>query len=568
MRATRILAAALVLAILSGTGRAETAKAYRGPMNELPKAFAPPSADGPAGTERLASRSRQVEGLDRWEFWWETNRGEWLRAALAETRDERAEGATATVWAGNLPNAALVGEDDVKGLVVPVLLRALGDGDPEMRALAAVSLGKAQVSQAFGPLKALLDGPPGPDRRAAALALGFLREPLAAPALIEFMKRSGVSAAERAYAALGLGFLGSDEGAPALRDALTASMGAKGDAVEEYQAAISAALGLLGDRKAVPVLLDLVRNHNGRSDQVRASALVALGRIGDTAALPYAIAALEDNDVDVRRAAAQALGLFGRRQAVPALTKAFESDGDVAVRNFSAIALARTGGREVGELLESGLDLRNPRALRGFSALALGILGDRSRADSLRALLDLPSEPSLVGAAAIGLALLRDVAARPRLRMLASDPKRDDDLRGYALTALAMLGDPLSRDAAREAAADRGSAHRRRAGLNAISLYPEMHAGPVILGRLFEETDPYVRGAAIDSMGFLPRRELLDPLLVVAKERGFSADAKKDAVAALGVLALRGRPSPVTRFLDGVNYRSLADSELALLGIL
>ena len=40
--------------------------------------------DDLAGIERLRSPSKQFEGRDRWEYWWEANRAEFLRSALSD----------------------------------------------------------------------------------------------------------------------------------------------------------------------------------------------------------------------------------------------------------------------------------------------------------------------------------------------------------------------------------------------------------------------------------------------------------------------------------------------------
>jgi HEAT repeat protein len=71
------------------------------------------------------------------------------------------------------------------------------------------------------------------------------------------------------------------------------------------------ALGAIGDRQAVPPLIQALGD--GNSD-VRAAACRALGQIGDPQALPHLIQALEDEDEDVRWAAREAVEQIKAKQ--------------------------------------------------------------------------------------------------------------------------------------------------------------------------------------------------------------------------------------------------------------
>ncbi|MHC4860919.1 MAG: HEAT repeat domain-containing protein, partial [Planctomycetota bacterium] len=499
----------------------------------------------------------QIEGLSRWEFWWETNRDVFLRQALAANASRFAAGTVVPMFSGNGDASDLVTPEEARKRIVPLLIRRLGSRDAEERAIAAVSLGNARAGAALGPLRALLAKGTVTDRRAAALALGFLGDPAAEPALVELLGRRGVSPAERAYAALALGFLGGDRAKTTLRKALAESLAFEGRAIEELQAATAVSLGLLEDRKAVPLLATIARSKARRAQKVRAAAAVALGRVGDASALPVLVALLEKSPIEVRRAAAQALGLLKAPGAKLALTVAIEEDSDVSVRCFAAMALAEIGGRGVAPTLRSGLAAKEPRALRGFCALALGVLGDEAQVARLRQVLELNSETSLRGAAAIGLAMLRDLGAKPKLRRIAAERGEDEDLRGYAGTALAMLGDPVNRYAIRRRARKNGAADLRRAATLSLGLYPELPAGPVLLHTLLEDGDPHVRGAVMASLAAAPRKPVLDELLAMADSRSLDEDSRKDVLSALGVMARAGRPAPAEALLRGVNYRSM-----------
>lgn len=81
------------------------------------------------------------------------------------------------------------------------------------------------------------------------------------------------------------------------------------------------ALGLLGDRKAVDILTQLVRE--GSSEYVRGSAATALGRLADPKAAEALREILEDEKAPstTRAFVAVALGLVLDRSPVPVLSR-------------------------------------------------------------------------------------------------------------------------------------------------------------------------------------------------------------------------------------------------------
>ena len=79
--------------------------------------------------------------------------------------------------------------------------------------------------------------------------------------------------------------------------------------------------------------------------QIHSRATDALRQIGKEA-VPALIAALKDEDADVRRSAATALGKIGAeaKEAIPSLTDALK-DEDADVRNNAAEALSKIGAK-------------------------------------------------------------------------------------------------------------------------------------------------------------------------------------------------------------------------------
>jgi HEAT repeat protein len=101
-------------------------------------------------------------------------------------------------------------------------------------------------------------------------------------------------------------------------------------------------LGQIGDRQAIPALIQALQDEDR---DVRQAAAEALGQIGDPQAIPALIQALQDEDRDVRQAAAEALGQIGDPQAIPALIQALQ-DKEGWVRRAAAQALGEIGDRQ------------------------------------------------------------------------------------------------------------------------------------------------------------------------------------------------------------------------------
>ena len=93
------------------------------------------------------------------------------------------------------------------------------------------------------------------------------------------------------------------------------------------------------ERTAVPVLLDALQ---GEYLTVRARAALALGRIGDPKALQPLLAALKDREDEVRIAACLALGFFKEPATFDDITNVLLDDPKIEVRQAAAKALGNT----------------------------------------------------------------------------------------------------------------------------------------------------------------------------------------------------------------------------------
>jgi HEAT repeat protein len=206
--------------------------------------------------------------------------------------------------------------------VVPPLIEAMADDDPEVIAVAAGILGNIGDKRASAPIMAAFRK--ASSRRAVYLwALGQLREEGSLPLLVEVMTgENPVLAKEATRSVIKFG-----------KPAVPALTGAVGSAPPGRRGYLFLALGDIGDKRAGGALL-AVDPGPDREDWLR-----GLGKIGGPAAVPRAIEALSSPDGKIRIAAAQALWSLADLAAVPALTTAMRDDPEVLVREWAARAL-------------------------------------------------------------------------------------------------------------------------------------------------------------------------------------------------------------------------------------
>lgn len=277
--------------------------------------------------------------------------------------------------------------------VVAALVTALRDPAPEVRAAAAdacIDLCLAEPSQALllagggssplvtdragghqgaslplhmavEPLCQALKDAHATVRAHAAAALGWIGDQRAAVPLIRCLKDSDVGC--RASSAWSLGMLRSPLALKPLARAL-------GDASAQVRRQVAESLGELGDPVTIDLLLDALADEE-EPLEVRAAAARALGNLHLPQALPVLQELLALPDPALRVAAVNALGRLGFGRAYRLIAPLLWHDPDRAVRYAAAHTLAQlASARQSRARLRLRLALRVSRQARK-EALAL-----------------------------------------------------------------------------------------------------------------------------------------------------------------------------------------------------
>jgi len=270
--------------------------------------------------------------------------------------------------------------DMTKPSLVPVLITALGDENPDARTGAAVILGDIgpEAKEAVPSLVRALADNDKEVRKYAAQSLGLIghgtQEVISA--LIEALSDPEDYVGDRAAYALEL--LGPQV-RPQAKEAVLALIRARLDYSNKWHHdSRHKAIKRFGlePKELVPILVGALGEREGA---VRARAANELARLGPEAreAVPALMKALGDHDADVRRQASGALGAIGpdAREAAPALIKAL-GDNYPRARKSAVKAIGKIGAAPelVGPALTVALSDPDP-GIRNETLLALEKIG-------------------------------------------------------------------------------------------------------------------------------------------------------------------------------------------------
>lgn len=464
-----------------------------------------PTRVGPGDDGGERARRAPARDATAWEVWWAVHRFEFLTPA-----DHRAEvtgDATPAV-----PEATRVA---VRARLLDLAREA---GCYRLRGAAVAAALRLSTPAEAADLEAMVKHGLTTHNLVHAMHVGNALSYAAATPLVPMLHRvakdPAVESHVRGLVALAMPTLYPEAADGLLVELLEADAGREAP----FDEAVLLALGATRDAAGAAALERVVRDLD-RPAAHRATALTSLARRGlDVRAI--ATRMLDDRRVEVRRAAAQALGVLP--WAVPA------ADGAARpVRDADASeALEKLLERLVAERAEA---LEAP-AREACVRLGRVLLHERDR--SVRA------------AAALSLGrIARATGNGVAVRLLLAEVRRDGDLREHAMLALAVADAPEAVPLFQRALLDgRAAATTRAAAATALGLAGATQGVDLLRRTLADDPNPQVRGYAAVALGML--HDLASAPLV---RRQFDTTANVEARGQLAIaLGLFGRRDDAT----------------------
>ncbi len=212
------------------------------------------------------------------------------------------------------------------------------------------------------------------------------------------------------------------------------------------RALVPDALAAIGESRVVPELLTLLRDR-GTDSTIRERIALALGTMKATSAIPALLDLLRDpmEDPFIQARAALAIGLMRDPSVAVELVPLLRQENLLATaRRAIADALGTLGNREVvRSLIQLLPEERIPASVRQSIADAIGALGASEMGNELMWLLqDERIDPHVRGAVALTLAALRHRPAASEIVALLSDARIDPSIRQSLAESLGNLWDP------------------------------------------------------------------------------------------------------------------------------
>lgn len=306
------------------------------------------------------------------------------------------------------------------------LLANLKSPNTGTRQQAAAALGKSRRREAVAPLAALVRDPEARVRLEVVRALRELRDVSAMPALVTSLK----------------------DGDPQIREESIGTI-VEIYAERERDGGVAGFLEIFSDehdRSSVlpftnvdpTVYTSLAEALRDEDRDVRRSAAYALGILDGRGVVRELVAALQDPDAEVRGASATSIGKVGTAEDGRALISLLADDsGSVRNRVLQALGVLRV--REAGAALRQMYEANRRKELGTRILACLSRIGDPGQADLFRELVQDP-DPETRRLAVEGLGRVADASLLPALKKDFQRERNDELKLSYAF-ALTLLGD-------------------------------------------------------------------------------------------------------------------------------
>jgi HEAT repeat protein len=411
---------------------------------------------------------------------------------------------------------------------IPPLRQHLGDGNENVRAVAAAALGRLGGRQTLGYLVRLARDSSDAVRAAAIDAIARILTP-----------RARYLSGARPTSILGWLWLLFAPRQRAVNNGMAALCDACRDRAPLVRVRALVALGELGEAafSALPIVREALSDEDDSAEQAAVEALV---RIGGANVLPDLLSLCDAQRPHMRLLAARALGQLGKSALPGACTLAkLVLDRDEAVSMEAAHALARAGelSAEAVPLLEAGLT-QEDNILRKRVARAIGEMGPVARplAPALTRALD-DENDGVRAEATEALGKLGEAVPEAIARLTAALQDEDNWVTALAAEALGKLGgaDHTSTSALASALTHPTPEVRANAARSLGQLGGAAAPAIPALIRAAADRDPGVRQAAVRALGQTRR-------IVRGVQHALEAALKDElpSVRAAAVASLRG----------------------------
>ncbi len=519
------------------------------------------TSGGGAGTGRgKGSAASATEKFELVAWYFEHNREEFLYRVAAE-RNRRIQLPVGTVSAilGRMPRDVRVRTPvtpEDRERIFDILKSATIDKQSVVRDAAVMALGKLGTPQAVEVLLERLRVEPNRAvKQDTLLALGLTRSPDAIDPLIRYIKKRRVTS----FALLGLGLTGdAEKAAPAVLEFFKSGV-KRGKAKPEDLACAAMALGALEYSEAAGPLTSALKS-KGTPQMVQVYACTALGSIGGESAQKALLKALDSKHLQVRRAAAVALGNFPNASVLKVLMgkDGIKNNADTLMAGLAAIGAARildalpeSEWKKAPDLIrEVAMSSNKSKIKAQYANIALAIFGGFDK-EMRRYYTDELSgtslDPDTMSALAMAAGVADLGAATPMLEEIAGSVGRDPKLGSYAAIALGMIGGGgTERAKLLRKVFDRiERPDVQRGAVMALGLVGDRNDIPFLINVMKRTEDKWLgrftRGAAAIAVGLIGDGKSVQELQKLL--RNPDANTRAFGVSALGYLADKD-PSP------------------------
>jgi HEAT repeat protein len=443
-----------------------------------------------------------------------------------------------------------ISDQDRRELLVPVLAEALKHRNRDMRATAAMSLGRLGLSESVPLVKPLVYDRDLFVRAQAVLALGASGRGAALETLTALADDHHESDELRVFALAAIALIDQEEAHAFLGGWLDPKRLKHENNVVRAGAVFAA--GVAEAPSLLPFMLELADSRVCRKEASMQALLAgALGRLPTERALPALLIYGGRKDNQVRRSAAAGLQAQGRR-LTPAQTdlvwERYADEGDWSVRVSLLRALAGTHVSGVDERLADLLGSTRTVA-RPHVALALGLDGDPQHLEPLLGVLEDHQGVSLRGAVSIALGLLGDPLASEVLAEMLEN-ETSPQLQSALCLAVGLLDDEQADQIERlvELATQRHDVEVVRHAIAGLGLLGARRALDELSEALSEVRNTVDLAAQIYGLGLAGDRRQIASLVALIEADEQPRFVLRYALGALGDLGDPHSVAPASRF--------------------